>query len=104
MADNQLHAALLTVALNSTKPRATLKRMVAEQYGDVWNDYNNFLKKLEKRMGLSTSGNQSRLNLYLAGERQEPRIISELWRESADIVAVPTQYLVPPLSHRRPQW
>lgn len=35
MADNQLLAALLTVALNSTKPRATFTRMVAEQWGDV---------------------------------------------------------------------
>jgi hypothetical protein len=49
MADNQPLAALLTVALNSTKPRAALKKMVAEQSGDVWNDYNKFLKKLEKR-------------------------------------------------------
>ena len=51
MADNQLLAALLTVALNSTKPRAALKRMVAEQWGDVWNDYNKFLRKLEKTDG-----------------------------------------------------
>jgi hypothetical protein len=48
MADNQLLAALLTVALNSTKPRAASKRLGAEQWGDIWNDYNKFLKKLEK--------------------------------------------------------
>ena len=51
MADNQLLAALLTVALNSTKPRASSKRMGAEQWGGVWNDYNKFLKKLEKTDG-----------------------------------------------------
>jgi hypothetical protein len=48
MADNQLLAALLTVALNSTKPRAASKKMGAEQWGNVWSDYNKFFKKLEK--------------------------------------------------------
>lgn len=48
MADNQLLAALLTVALNSVKPPTASKRIGAEQWGDVWNDYNKFLKKLEK--------------------------------------------------------
>lgn len=51
MADNQLLAALLTVALNSTKPRASSKRMGEAQWGDVWSNYNKFLKKLEKTDG-----------------------------------------------------
>jgi hypothetical protein len=51
MADNQLLAALLTVALNSTKPRAASKRVGAEQWEETWKDYNKFLKKLEKTDG-----------------------------------------------------
>jgi hypothetical protein len=51
MADNQLLASLLTVALNSIKPRAASKRAGAQEWGDVWNDYNKFLKKLEKTDG-----------------------------------------------------
>jgi hypothetical protein len=51
MADNQLLAALLTVALSSTKQRASSKRLGAEQWGHVWSDYNKFLNKLEKTDG-----------------------------------------------------
>jgi hypothetical protein len=51
MADNQLLAAILTVALNSVKPRAASKKMVAQSWGDIWSDYNKFLKKLEKTDG-----------------------------------------------------
>lgn len=40
MADNQMLAAILTVALCSTKPRATSKRIAAEQWRNVWHDYN----------------------------------------------------------------
>ena len=48
MADNQVLAAILTVALYSTKPRPTSKRITAEQWRNVWHDYNKFLKELEK--------------------------------------------------------
>jgi hypothetical protein len=51
MADNQILAAILTVALNSIKPRAASKKMVAQAWGDIWSDYNKFLKKLEKTDG-----------------------------------------------------
>jgi hypothetical protein len=51
MADNQLLAALLTVALSSTKQRASSKPLGAEQWGHVWSDYNKFLNKLEKTDG-----------------------------------------------------
>ncbi len=48
MADNQVLAAILTVALCSSKPRATSKRIAAEQWRNVLHDYNKFLKELEK--------------------------------------------------------
>jgi hypothetical protein len=48
MADNQVLAAMLTVALCSTKPRETSKRSAEEQWRNVWHDYNKFLKQLEK--------------------------------------------------------
>jgi hypothetical protein len=47
MADNQVLAAVLTVALCSTKPRATSKKIAVEQWRNVWRDYNKFLKALE---------------------------------------------------------
>ena len=43
MEDHQVVAAILTVALCSTKPRTT-----ADQWRNVWRDYNKFLKQLEK--------------------------------------------------------
>lgn len=49
MGDNQVLAAMLTVALCSTKPRATSKRMAAKQWRDVWHDYKRFLEELEKK-------------------------------------------------------
>jgi len=48
MEDNQLLAAILTVALHSRKPRETSKKANPEQWRNVWSDYNKFLKKLEK--------------------------------------------------------
>ena len=48
MADNQVLAAILTVALCSTKPRATSKKIAPEQWRNVWRNYNKFLKELEK--------------------------------------------------------
>ena len=41
-------AAILTVALCSTKPRTTSQRLAADQWRNVWHDYNKFLKQLEK--------------------------------------------------------
>jgi hypothetical protein len=41
-------AAILTVALCSTKPRTTSQRLTADQWRNVWRDYNKFLKQLEK--------------------------------------------------------
>ncbi len=48
MEDHQVVAALLTVALCSTKPRTSSNRLAADQWRNVWSDYNKFLKKLEK--------------------------------------------------------
>jgi hypothetical protein len=48
MEDYQVVAAILTVALCSTKPRTTSRRLAADQWRSVWRDYNRFLKKLEK--------------------------------------------------------
>jgi hypothetical protein len=47
MEDHQVVAALLTVALCSTKPRATSKKLPADQWRNVWRDYRKFLKELE---------------------------------------------------------
>jgi len=46
--DNQILAALLTVARNSTKPGFTSKRMAEEQWHQVWNDHKRFFKELEQ--------------------------------------------------------
>jgi hypothetical protein len=48
MEDLQVIAAILTVALCSTKPRTTSQRPAADQWRNVWRDYNKFLKELEK--------------------------------------------------------
>jgi hypothetical protein len=48
MEDYQVVAAILTVALCSTKPRTTSHRLAADQWRKVWRDYNKFLKELEK--------------------------------------------------------
>ena len=48
MEDYQVVAAILTVALCSTKPRTTSHRLAADQWRSVWRDYNKFLKELEK--------------------------------------------------------
>jgi hypothetical protein len=48
MEDYQVVAAILTVALCSTPPRKTSQRVVADQWRNVWRDYNKFLKELEK--------------------------------------------------------
>ena len=48
MEDHQVVAAILTVALCSTKPPANSRRLAADQWRNVWRDYNKFLKELEK--------------------------------------------------------
>jgi hypothetical protein len=48
MEDQQVIAAILTVALCSTKPRTSSQRVAADQWRNVWRDYKRFLKKLEK--------------------------------------------------------
>ena len=47
MEDHQVVAALLTVALCSTRPRLTSRRLAANQWRNVWRDYQKFLKELE---------------------------------------------------------
>jgi hypothetical protein len=49
MEDHQVVAAILTVALCSTKPPATSSRLAADQWRNVWRDYNKFLKDWKKR-------------------------------------------------------
>jgi hypothetical protein len=46
MEDYYLIAAILTVALQARKPRGSSKS--GGQWRDVWNDYNRFLKELDK--------------------------------------------------------
>jgi hypothetical protein len=48
MEDQQVIAAILTVALCSTKPRTSSQRVAADHWRNVWRDYKRFLKKLEK--------------------------------------------------------
>jgi hypothetical protein len=48
MEDNQLLAAILTVALYSGKRRETSKKAGPKQWRNVLSDYNKFLKKLER--------------------------------------------------------
>ena len=48
MEDLQVVAAILTVALCSTKARTTSQKVAADQWRNVWRDYNKFLKELEK--------------------------------------------------------
>jgi hypothetical protein len=48
MGDYQVVAAILTVALCSTKPRATSRSGAADHWRNVWRDYNKFLKELER--------------------------------------------------------
>jgi hypothetical protein len=48
MEDYQVVAAILTVALCSTKPHTTSRRPAADQWRNVWRDYNKFLKELER--------------------------------------------------------
>jgi hypothetical protein len=48
MEDLQVIAAILTVALCSTKPRTSSQRVAADQWRNVWRDYKRFLKELEK--------------------------------------------------------
>jgi len=48
MEDHQVVAAILTVALCSTRPRTTSHRLAADQWRNVWRDYNKFLKELAK--------------------------------------------------------
>jgi len=66
MEDHQVVAAILTVALCSTKPRTTSQRPAADQWRNVWRDYNKFLKELEKRTSPLTGADQSRLSLEMA--------------------------------------
>jgi len=47
MEDHHVVAALLAVALCSTKPRRTSQRLAANQWRNVWLDYKKFLKELE---------------------------------------------------------
>jgi hypothetical protein len=47
MEDHQVVAALLTVAFCSTKPRTASKKPSADQWRNVWRDYQKFLKALE---------------------------------------------------------
>jgi hypothetical protein len=47
MEDHQVVAALLTVALCSTKPRTAPKKLPADQWRSVWRDYKKFLKVLQ---------------------------------------------------------
>ena len=48
MSDNKVLAAILTVALNSTKPGFSSRRLAEEQWQQVWNDYKRFFEELEK--------------------------------------------------------
>jgi hypothetical protein len=48
MEDNQLLATLFTVALHSSKLRETSKKTGPEQWRNVWNDSNQFLKQLDR--------------------------------------------------------
>jgi hypothetical protein len=48
MSDNHVLAALLTIAVNVGKPRATSKHAAAERWQQVWNDYKRFFKEIEK--------------------------------------------------------
>ena len=48
MADNQLLAAMLTVAVQSSKPTIKSKSLSAEAWRHVMNDYKRFLNELEK--------------------------------------------------------
>ena len=48
MEDLQVIAAILTVALCSTKPRTSSQREAGDQWRNVWRDYNKFLKELKK--------------------------------------------------------
>ena len=59
MEDHQVVAAILTVALCSTKPRTTSQRLAADQWRNVWRDYNKFLKKLEKKRTSPLTGAES---------------------------------------------
>ena len=47
MEDHHVVAAILTIALCSTKPRATSRNAAEEQWRSVWRDYNKFVKALE---------------------------------------------------------
>jgi hypothetical protein len=44
----QVVAAILTVALWSTKSRTTSRGVAVDQWRNVWRDYNKFMKQLEK--------------------------------------------------------
>ena len=48
MEDHQVVAAILTVALCSTKPRPTSQKPAADSWQNVWRDYNKFLAELKK--------------------------------------------------------
>jgi hypothetical protein len=48
MGNNEVLAALLTVAVNVGKPRVNSKRAAAERWQEVWNDYKRFSKEIEK--------------------------------------------------------
>jgi len=47
MEDYYLIAAILTVALHARKPPGSSKD--GDQWRSVWNDYNRFLKELDKK-------------------------------------------------------
>ena len=66
MSDNKVLAAILTVALNSTKPGFSSRRLAEEQRQQVWNDYKRFFEELEKGDGCLDQC-----------ELEEPRISSE---------------------------
>lgn len=48
MGNYQVVAAILTLALCSTKLPTTSRRLPADQWRNVWRDYNKFLKELER--------------------------------------------------------
>ena len=75
MEDYKVVAAILTVAVCSTKPRTTSQRLAADQWRNVWRDYNKFLKKLEKKRTSPLTGEES-IQIKSGNGIRRPKVIA----------------------------
>jgi len=64
--------AILTVALCSTKPRTTSRRLAADEWRNVWRDLHNFLRNWKKRTSPLTGAESIQIEFREWHSRPKP--------------------------------